>query len=206
MRCCGASSLSRLSLVPPRNNLLSRPSTPSRKEPPVTIASATGWTRALAVATVAVAGLALSGCSLINQFTEGGNATRDDSGEVVESNDSTDVFTLRVGDCLNDSTATETVETVPTVPCPEPHDSEIYASIIIEGDTFPGAEDVLAEADAACLDAFSGFAGVEYADSKYFYSYYFPTESSWEGGDREILCTIYDEAGPVTGSLQNIGR
>ncbi len=156
------------------------------------------WARTLAIVTLSAAGLALSGCSLLPSFTGGGTATRDDSGEVVEGNDSTDVFTLQVGDCLNDATAAETVETIPTVPCDEPHDSEIYASIIMEGDTFPGTDAVIAEADAACLDA--------YADSIYYFSYYFPTEGSWEGGDREILCTIYDEAGQVTGSLQNIGR
>lgn len=164
------------------------------------------WTRALTLVTLSAAGIALSGCSLLPSFTGGDTATRDDSGEVVEGNDSTDVFTLQVGDCLNDATAAETVETIPTVPCDEPHDSEIYASIIMDDGDFPGADAVIAEADAACLDAFAGFAGIEYADSIYYFSYYFPTESSWAGGDREILCTIYDEAGQVTGSLQNIGR
>lgn len=172
----------------------------------MTIASSAPWARTLAIVAVASAGLALSGCTLIDQFTGGGTPTRDDTGEVVEGNDSTDVFTLQVGDCLNDSTASETVETIPTVPCAEAHDSEIYAAVMMQGDTFPGNDAVTAEADAACLDAFAGFAGVEYADSLYYYSYYFPTEGSWAGGDREILCTIYDEAGQVTGSLQNIGR
>lgn len=172
----------------------------------MTIACSASWTRALAITTVAVAGLALSGCSLLNQLNGGETPTRDDSGEVIDGNDTTDVFTLQVGDCLNDATASETVETIPTVPCAEPHDSEIYASIMIDGDTFPGSDAVTAEADAACLEAFSGFAGVEYVDSKFFYSYYFPTESSWAEGDREILCTIYDEVGQITGSLQNIGQ
>lgn len=172
----------------------------------MTIASSTPLTRVFAISTVLVVGFALSGCSLISQFTGGDTATRDDSGEVIEGNDSTDVFTIQVGDCLNDATASETVETIPTVPCSEPHDSEVYFSLMLDGDAFPGSDAVKAEADAACLDAFAGFAGVEYSDSLYFYSYYIPTESSWAGGDREILCTIFDEAGQVTGSLQNIGK
>lgn len=161
--------------------------------------------RAAALVAVTAAGFALSGCSLLPTFG-GGTATRDDSGEVVEGNDSTDVFTLQVGDCLNDATAAETVETIPTVPCSEPHDSEIFASFLIDGDAFPGTDVVIEQADAGCLEAFPGFVGIEYADSIYYYSYYFPTEGSWANGDREVLCTIYDEAGPVTGSLQNIGR
>lgn len=100
----------------------------------MTIVSSAPWTRALAIASIATAAVAVSGCSILEQFTGGGTATRDDTGEVVEGNDNTDVFTLQVGDCLNDATASETVETIPTVPCAEPHDSEIYASIIIDGD------------------------------------------------------------------------
>jgi len=172
----------------------------------VTIITSSRWTRATALLVVGAATVALSGCSILNTLTGGGQANRDDSGQLVEGNDSTDVFTLQVGDCLNDATATETVDTVPTVPCSEPHDSEIYASTIMSGDAYPGQDAVIAEADAACLDAFAGFVGTSYADSLYYYSYYFPTEGSWNNGDREILCTIYDEAGKVTGSLQNIGR
>lgn len=172
----------------------------------MTLITSSRWTRATALLAVGAATVALSGCSILNSLTGGGQPTRDDSGEVVEGNDTTDVFTLQVGDCLNDATASETVETIPTVPCAEPHDSEIYASIIMRGDVYPGQDAVIAEADAACLDAFAGFIGTSYAESLYYYSYYFPTEGSWANGDREILCTVYDEAGQVTGSLQNIGR
>ncbi len=84
--------------------------------------SSSRWTRATALLAVGAATVALSGCSILNSLTGGGQATRDDSGQVVEGNDSTDVFTLQVGDCLNDATASETVETIPTVPCSEPHD------------------------------------------------------------------------------------
>lgn len=168
--------------------------------------SSSRWSRATALLAIGAATVALSGCSILNQLTGGGQPTRDDSGEVVEGNDSTNVFTLQVGDCLNDATASETVETIPTVPCSEPHDSEIYASIIMSGDTYPGQDAVIAEANEACLDAFAGFVGIAYADSQYFYSYYFPTEGSWSNGDREILCTLYDETGQITGSLENIGR
>ncbi|MDO9590887.1 MAG: septum formation family protein, partial [Microcella sp.] len=163
----------------------------------MTINRSSRWTRATALLAVSAATVALSGCSILNQLTGGGQPTRDDSGQVVEGNDNTDVFALQVGDCLNDATASETVDTIPTVPCAEPHDSEIYASIIMSGDTYPGQDAVIAEADQACLDAFAGFVGVSYADSVYYYSYYFPTEGSWGNGDREILCTIYDEADKV---------
>jgi len=173
----------------------------------VTLITSSRWTRATALLAVGAATVALSGCSILNSLDRwrAGHARRQRRRSSRETT-RTDVFTLQVGDCLNDASASDTVDSVPTVPCSEPHDSEIYASIIMSGDTYPGQDAVIAEADAACLDAFAGFIGTSYADSAYYYSYYFPTEGSWSSGDREILCTVYDEAGQVTGSLQNIGN
>ncbi|GAA1700631.1 hypothetical protein GCM10009792_21000 [Microcella alkalica] len=158
--------------------------------------------RALGVLAVASATAALSGCAFLSQFTGAGEAQRDTEGQVVEGNESTDVFTLRVGDCLNDSGATEQVETVPTTPCDEPHDSEVYASVIMTEDDYPRQEAILERADVECLTEFEAFVGGSWDDSPYDFSYYFPTEGSWGEGDREILCVIYDPAGPVTGSLE----
>jgi len=158
--------------------------------------------RALGALALVSATAALSGCAFLSQFTGAGEAQRDTEGQVVEGNDSTDVFTLRVGDCLNDADATEEVETVPTTPCDGPHDSEVYASVIMTEDSYPGQDAILERADAECLTEFEAFVGGGYNDSPYDFSYYFPTEGSWSEGDREILCVIYDPAGPVTGSLE----
>ena len=162
--------------------------------------------RTAAIVAVAALGFGLSGCSLIGQLT-GDGTVRDDDGQVVESNDEADVFTIQVGDCLNDSDAAEEVTAVPLVRCAEPHDSEVYASIIMTGDEFPGLAAVQAEAETGCIEEFESFVGTPHLDSIYDFSYYFPTEASWNGGDREILCVIYDPAGqPITGTLAGIGR
>ena len=162
------------------------------------------WTRAIAVAAVTVAGLALSGCSLFSQITN--DTPRDDDGTVVEGNDDADVFSIRVGDCLNDAGTSGTVTTAPIVPCDEPHDSEAYASFQLEDGDFPGDEAISVEADGLCYTAFEDFAGIAWEDSIYDYSYYLPTEDSWNSrGDREVLCTIFDGGGQVTGTLEDIG-
>jgi hypothetical protein len=160
-------------------------------------------TRAATV--IAILALMMSGCTLVEQITRGDTATRDDTGAVVEGNQNTDVFTLQVGDCLLDANTTTPVNTIATVPCDQPHDSEIYASIDVDGASFPGADALRAEAEASCMDAFPDFVGIDYADSKYLFTTFIPTENSWAEGDREILCTIYDDAGRTTGSLKNIG-
>lgn len=161
--------------------------------------------RALAVAVVALAALSLSGCSLLSQL---GNTTqRDASGTPTAANDDADVFTIRVGDCLNDSSSNGTVTTAPIVPCDQPHDSEAYASFTLADGKFPGATAVTTRANEGCADAFPAFIGTSYDDSDLSISYYFPTKESWDGNhDREILCTVYDDGTKTTGTLKNAKR
>lgn len=164
----------------------------------------------LALASLSLAAVALlGGCSLLGggELGTGPGAERDESGQVVEGSDNADVFTLQVGDCVNDRDAAETISEVPIVPCSDPHDSEIFASVILSGDTFPGEDAVFTEGDTQCGTEFETFVGVPYVESIYDFSYYVPTESSWSRGDREILCVIFDPAGQkLTGSLEGIAR
>jgi hypothetical protein len=161
------------------------------------------WGRALAVTTVATASLALAGCSLLGNIVAGDNpGTGTDTGEGTD----TDVFTIVVGDCLNDGSVEGEVSTVKTIDCAEPHDSEAYASVIMTDGDFPGDQAVQDQAIADCTSEFSAFVGLDYESSIYNFSYYYPTAESWAQGDREILCLIIDEAGKTTGSLAGIAR
>lgn len=47
-----------------------------------------------------------------------------------------------MGGCLNDGDVSGEVDTVPVVDCSDPHDSESYASIIMDEGDFPGADEV----------------------------------------------------------------
>ena len=123
----------------------------------------------------------------------------------------TGVFALSVGDCLNDASETGDVSTVPVVDCDSPHDSEIYAIVIMHDEEYPGEEATIAAADDACRAEFERFVGIPAADSIYSYATLYPTESSWDGGDREILCRIAfaREDGSiekVSGSLEGHAR
>ena len=93
---------------------------------------------------------------------------------------------------------------MPTVPCSEPHDSEIYAAFELTQSAYPGEETTQGKADALCLPAFEEFVGEPYLESRFDFAYYYPTEESWASGDREVLCVIYDPVGPVTGSLRGV--
>ncbi len=163
-------------------------------------------TRTLAITALAAAGLLLSGCSLLNTITN--TTPRDASGTPTAENSNADVFSIKVGDCLNDVTTTGTVTTAPIVPCSEPHNSEVYKSITMPNGTggFPGDDAVKAQAEQGCADAFPGFIGISYNDSSLSISYYFPTSDSWANGDREILCTVYDQGTSTIGTLKNAQR
>ena len=150
--------------------------------------------RLAALATISLAAAALTGCSVISEALNGGES---------------DVFTIEVGDCLNDEAASGEISTVPIVDCEEPHDSEIYAAIIMDDDEYPGEDATIQFADDACLGEFEDFVGVSYDDSKYGFATLYPTPESWAGGDREVLCRIAlpDESGnivKVEGSLEGV--
>jgi len=158
----------------------------------------------LAIAAIVLAALPLTGCASVFDLL------KDD--QVVEGEgESQDIFTIKVGDCLNDSSAGDSVTTVPTVDCAEPHDSEAYKSIILDDETFPGLETIKGYANTGCADAFEAFVGVSYDDSLINLNYYYPTEETWATGDREILCLARDtdETGAevqATGSLKGVKR
>lgn len=157
-----------------------------------------------AVAATALLTAGLGGCSVINSIT--GDVERDESGQVVEGNDSADVFSIVVGDCLNDASVAEEVNSLPIVPCTEPHDSEVYHAFDLTTAELPTDVELETAILDGCYPEFETFIGLSYDDSMYYIGYYSPSVESWADGDREILCTVYDEAGQTTGSLEAIGR
>ncbi len=159
--------------------------------------------RSLAALAIGTASIALAGCSLLGNITGGGST---DTGTDTATGTDTDVFTIAVGDCLNDGDVTGEVSTVKSVDCAEPHDSEAFASIIMDDGDFPGTDAVDSQAIEDCTAAFASFVGLAYDASELSFSYYYPTEESWANGDREILCLLVDPAGKTTGSLQGAAR
>lgn len=164
------------------------------------------WVRALTVTTIAVAGVLLSGCSLLGQVSDlaGGGGDNTDTGT------QDDVFKLVPGDCFNDESDAETVSTVDIVECSVPHTWEAYASIQMTEDTYPGEDATKTEADNACNQPFTDYVGLGYDDSAYDYSFYYPTQETWDDTvlhDREILClATSDDGSQITGSLKGINK
>lgn len=134
-------------------------------------------------------------------------AERDaETGEITEASEA-DVFSIKVGDCISSAELGTEVETVPTVPCDEPHDTEIYGSTMLPDGEYPGDEEIVELANAYCLPAFETFIGLDYDSSEIYYQPLTPSQMSWdEADDREVLCLAVDEAGGLTGTLEGANR
>jgi len=144
---------------------------------------------------------ALAGCAAVEPLVPTDQPIRDDEGQIVESNLTTDAFSLLVGDCVDGLDSLGEISTVATLPCDDQHEGEVYASVSLSGTTYPGTEALVSRAEDECRIALEQLVGVLYFDTAYDFVYFAPTADSWLAGDREILCIVFDPSGPMRGSL-----
>ena len=135
---------------------------------------------------------------------DGGNGGDGGDGQEGE----TSVFDLEVGTCFNvaDDDASS-FETVPAVPCDEAHEYEVFALVEHEAgadEEYPGDDEIDEFAFEECEGEFEGYVGSDYAESIYYINYLTPSEDTWEEGDREVVCVLYDpEDDELTGSARD---
>jgi hypothetical protein len=117
------------------------------------------------------------------------------------------VFTLEVGTCFDDTDDTE-VSSVPEVDCSEPHDNEVFAVFdYTASDTFPGSSQMNDAAQELCVAEFEAYVGLSYQASALEVFPITPTEGSWDNGDREIICALYNlDLSKLTGSMEGAAR
>ena len=118
------------------------------------------------------------------------------------------VLSLNVGDCLMDESTPigADLSNIPLINCDRPHESEVYAEIVMDGTGFPGVDNIVNTAIASCMAEFAEFVGVDYSSSTLDFSYYYPTPSSWAVGDRSIFCVVFDPGVLTQGTLEGSRR
>ena len=118
------------------------------------------------------------------------------------------LFDLSLGDCLNDASVPLRADMtdVPRVACEEPHDSELFAILSVEGSVFPGETGLVSEGQERCARAFGDFVGILFGSSTLDFRFYYPTASSWAQGDRSIYCVAFDPGLKVAGTLLGAQR
>lgn len=122
-----------------------------------------------------------------------------------------DVFALDVGNCWDDPTLSggseeESISSATLLPCNQPHDLEIFDSYDVTDAEYPGIDAMAEAAQTECANRFEEFVGVAYEDSQYTVHTLTPSQESWDTGDREVLCSVYDQRGKTTGSLAGIAQ
>jgi len=113
------------------------------------------------------------------------------------------VLALDVGACFDDPPSFESVTDVPILDCSEPHDNEVIALEQMRATSYPGDESVASLSEDACVRVFDGAMGVPYLDSPYEVGWFSPSQDSWDVGDREIICFVFDPTlEKITGSVR----
>ncbi|MCC2308628.1 septum formation family protein [Cellulomonas chengniuliangii] len=148
--------------------------------------------RAAAVASGLLVAPVLGGCAW---FGDGG-----DTGDTV------DVFDLEVGDCLRAPTEiTAELTAVERVACEHEHTLEVFAVTGYEpaDAEFPGDAQLQTYADGTCVAEFERYVGVDYRDSKLFFTYLLPSARGWsQGEDRDITCLVTTTGAQLTASVR----
>lgn len=117
------------------------------------------------------------------------------------------VLELEVGTCFDDPSSFESVTDVPILDCSEPHDNEVIALDQIGTTSYPGDDTVTSVSEETCVRVFDGAMGVPYLDSPYEVGWFSPSQDSWDVGDREIICFVFDPAfEKITGSVRGTSR
>lgn len=143
----------------------------------------------------------LAGCTLLKPMAPLDQPVRDEQGTIIEINPSTDPFTLVVGDCLDPGSVDGPVSTVSTVPCTQPHEAQVYASLPLGGSRLPDSSALSELAAEFCIAELEALVGTDYLTTPYDYRFLAPSAESWAADDRELLCLVVDPRGLLTTPL-----
>lgn len=120
---------------------------------------------------------------------------------------SSNVFDLEVGQCFDDPESFDEVVNVDVVECAEPHDNEVFHVFDLADGDYPGEDEAEAGANDGCIAAFESFVESDFATSELDIRYLYPSAESWDDGDREVVCALFDRSGEqITGSEEGSAR
>jgi hypothetical protein len=127
--------------------------------------------------------------------------------------DDISVGRLEAGDCVDTPdgpTPEDGIEELPERDCDEPHDAEVYLveDITLDGEDYPGEERVNAAVEEVCVgQGFEDYIGIPYVDSIYGVYTLYPSDQSWDLGDRSAVCMVVSPGGtPLTESVEGSGE
>ena len=94
---------------------------------------------------------------------------------------------LKVGDCITEVPTSSRVLTLPTTECAQPHGGEVYAVLTMPDGGYPGAS-TIDEWQNKCPDELQSFSEEAMADDSVGVFVLYPTQETWDQGDRAVTC------------------
>jgi hypothetical protein len=121
--------------------------------------------------------------------------------------------TYVAGQCVNGIGTGDRVDpsAIRTAACADPHRGEVVGihaiSASSDGSRFPGLSTVESTAMDRCPPLFAEYVGIGYDASRLEMFYIYPSEDTWNRGDRQIACIVTGPGGEeLTGSVAGTGR
>jgi hypothetical protein len=152
--------------------------------------------RGLAIAGLVVSVLLMAGAVALVAFVVSTNADRDASGAITKAG-RVGVDDLRPGDCIK-SFDEGSAFSVTGVPCADEHTTQVFTVYDLPDGDFPGLGKVVSESEKGCVDRVPAAVKGQVGDNKLGVAYLHPQEATWKNGDREVVCLIVSESGPLT--------
>ncbi|WP_232662254.1 DUF4190 domain-containing protein [Pseudonocardia sp. TRM90224] len=113
---------------------------------------------------------------------------------------------MQVSQCVKDVNATEEameIQSLPIVPCTEPHAGEVFATFSAASGAYPGD----AGFDtwfADCSERLAGYSPSAASDPDTSISVVYPTAAAWARGNRQVTCVAIERSGTTTtGSIRD---
>jgi hypothetical protein len=133
------------------------------------------------------------------------SARRDSEGNVADGG-TLSVTDLRVGDCFDSGDETE-ISDVDAVPCNEAHPYQVFHIQDHPTASYPTDAEFTAIFESVCVVPFESFVGMSYVSSALYADMITPSASSFEDGDREYICVLYDPAdSELTSTMEGAHR
>ena len=165
---------------------------------------------AIIVLSVCVLGAVLAVVALVALGDDDDDAQAEATTTTQPEGDPVAVDRIDVGTCFNDAGDEGAFDytDLPVVDCEQPHDNEVYHLFDApNGEEYPGNEAIAEVTRNGCLEAFEPYVGKAYAESAFLILPIPPSEASWDGGDREVVCAVYDSSREeLTGSVRGSAR
>ena len=113
-----------------------------------------------------------------------------------------DPFDLVVGDCFQQAplTGQTSVTTVPRLPCDQPHNAMVVATVEPPNTSYPGISTLLDQAVAMCRTEALNYLNRPLGRLRY--AAFAPHEALWTAGHKTASCVLYDPSRNFTGDIR----